>query len=69
MISRKYIRFEFVDDNVKNYKNTIKRFKDSDKIKDFFNKEGINTQKEIDAFNDVTKGINDADKAYRHRYV
>jgi len=55
--------FEFVDDNVKNYKNTIKRFKDSDKIKDFFNKEGINTQKEIDAFNDVTKGINDADKA------
>lgn len=55
--------FEFVDDNVKNYKNTIKRFKDSDKIKDFFNTEGINTQKEIDAFNDVTKGINDADKA------
>lgn len=55
--------FEFVDDNVKNYKNIIKRFKDSDKIKDFFNTEGINTQKEIDAFNDVTKGINDADKA------
>ena len=55
--------FEFVDDNVKNYKNTIKRFKDSDKIKDFFNTEGINTQKEIDAFNDVTKGINDADEA------
>lgn len=55
--------FEFVDDNVKNYKNTLKRFKDSDKIKDFFNTEGINTQKEIDAFNDVTKGINDADEA------
>lgn len=55
--------FEFVDDNVKNYKNTLKRFKDSDKIKDFFNTEGFNTQKEIDAFNDVTKGINDADEA------
>lgn len=35
----------------------------SQTIKDFFNTEGINTQDEIDAFNDVTKGINDADKA------
>lgn len=55
--------FEFVDDNVKNYKNTLKRFKDSDKIKDFFNTEGINTDEEINEFNEVTKGINDADKA------
>lgn len=37
----------------------------SQKIKDFFNTEGINTQEEIDAFNDVTKNINDADKAIK----
>lgn len=35
----------------------------SQKIKDFFDTEGINTQDEIDAFNDVTKGITDADLA------
>lgn len=35
----------------------------SQKIKDFFDTEGINTQEEIDAFNDVTKGISDADEA------
>lgn len=35
----------------------------SQKIKDFFDTEGINTQEEIDAFNEVTKGINDADIA------
>lgn len=35
----------------------------SQTIADFFSTEGINTQDEIDAFNDVTKGINDADKA------
>lgn len=35
----------------------------SQKIKDFFDTEGINTQEEIDAFNEVTKGINDADLA------
>ena len=53
-----------VDENLqKSYDDTINRFKDSNKIKDFFSTEGINTQDEIDAFNDVTKGINDADKA------
>lgn len=35
----------------------------SQKIKDFFDTEGINTQEEIDAFNDVTNGITDADEA------
>lgn len=63
------IPLDFTDatDNVKDiqksYDDTINRFKDSNKIKDFFTTEGINTQDEIDAFNDVTKGINDADKA------
>lgn len=47
----------------KSYENTINRFKDSDKIKDFFDTEGINTDEEINDFNEVTKGINDADKA------
>ena len=31
--------FEFVDDNVKDYENTINRFNDPDKIKQFFNTE------------------------------
>lgn len=35
----------------------------SQKIKDFFDTEGINTDEEINEFNEVTKGINDADKA------
>lgn len=35
----------------------------SQKIKDFFDTEGINTDEEINKFNEVTKGINDADKA------
>ena len=52
-----------VEDLQKSYEDTINRFKDSNKIKDFFDTEGINTQDEIDAFNDVTKGINDADEA------
>ena len=52
-----------VEDLQKSYDDTINRFKDSNKIKDFFTTEGINIQDEIDAFNDVTKGINDADKA------
>lgn len=47
----------------KSYENTINRFKDSDKIKDFFDTEGINIDEEINEFNEVTKGINDADKA------
>lgn len=37
----------------------------SQTIADFFNTEGINTQDEIDAFNDVTKNINNADKAIK----
>ena len=52
-----------VNDNYDKYTTIINRFKDSDKIKDFFNTEGINTQEEIDAFNDITKGITDADLA------
>lgn len=55
--------FEFVDDNVKDYENTINRFNDPDKIKQFFNTEGINTSDEVKQFNDLTNGINDADKA------
>lgn len=53
------------EDLQKSYDDTINRFgKDGSKtIADFFDTEGINTQEEIDAFNDVTKGINDADKA------
>lgn len=52
-----------LEETKKKIEEVSKRFDDSKKIKDFFNTEGINTQKEIDAFNDVTKGINDADKA------
>lgn len=44
-------------------KKTADRFNDSDKIKDFFDTEGINTDKEVNDFNKVTEGINDADKA------
>ena len=55
--------FEFVDDNVKDYEDTINRFNDPDKIKQFFNTEGINTSDEVKQFNDLTNGINDADKA------
>lgn len=47
----------------KSYENTINRFKDSDKIKDFFNTEGINTDAEIDEFNKVTESIKRADDA------
>ena len=42
---------------------TADRFNDSNKIKDFFDTEGINTDKEVNDFNKVTEGINDADKA------
>ena len=55
--------FEFVDVNVKDYEDTINRFNDSDKIKQFFNTEGINTKDELKQFNDITKGITDADLA------
>lgn len=53
------------EDLQQSYDDTINRFKDSNKIKDFFTTEGINTQDEIDAFNDVTKGISDADEAIK----
>lgn len=39
------------------------RFNDSDKIKDFFDTESINTDEEVNDFNKITEGINDADKA------
>lgn len=51
-------------------KAQIERFEDgidgtdgSQKIKDFFDTEGINTTALIDEFNKVTEGINDADEA------
>lgn len=47
----------------KSIEKTADRFNDSDKIKDFFDTEGINTDKEVNDFNKVTEGINDADKA------
>lgn len=62
--------FEFVDDNVKDYEDTINRFNDPDKIKQFFNTEGINTASEVKEFYDVysatdkaKQGIYDADVA------
>lgn len=55
--------FEFVDDDVKDYEDTINRFNDPDKIKQFFTTEGINTSDDVKQFNDLTNGINDADKA------
>lgn len=47
----------------KSIEKTADRFNDSDKIKDFFDTEGINTDKEVNDFNKVTEVINDADKA------
>ena len=51
-------------------KAQIERFKDdvggidgSQKIKDFFDTEGINTEDELKQFNNITKGIYDADVA------
>lgn len=55
--------FEFVDDNAKDYEDTLNRFNDPDKIKQFFNTEGINTKDELKQFNDITKGITEADLA------
>lgn len=62
--------FKFVDDNVKDYEDTINRFNDPDKIKAFFNEEGINTASEVKEFYDVysatdkaKQGIYDADVA------
>lgn len=47
----------------KSIEKTVDKFNDSDKIKDFFDTEGINTDEEVNDFNKVTEGINDADKA------
>lgn len=55
--------FEFVDDNAKDYEDTFNRFNDPDKIKQFFNTEGINTKDELKQFNEITKDITDADLA------
>lgn len=45
------------------FNKVVNRFKDSQKIKDFFDLEGINTQEEIDTFEKITDGITDADEA------
>lgn len=47
----------------KSIEKTTDRFNNSDKIKDFFDTEGINTDEEINEFNEITKGIIDADLA------
>ena len=52
-----------LEETKKKIEEVSKGFDDSQKIKDFFNTEGINTDEEINEFNEVTKGINDADKA------
>lgn len=52
-----------LEETKKKIEEVSKGFDDSQKIKDFFDTEGINTDKLIDEFNDVTKGINDADEA------
>lgn len=54
---------ENIEDLQESYENTINRFNDSDKIKDFFDTEGINTQDELDKFNEVADSITDADLA------
>lgn len=56
-------QIEDTDALQKSIKKTADRFNDSDKIKDFFDTEGINTDEEVNDFNKVTEGINDADKA------
>lgn len=53
------------EDLQQSYEDTINRFKDSDKIKDFFDTEGINTQDEIDYFNEVTKNARTAEEAIK----
>lgn len=56
-------QIEDTDALQKSIEKTADRFNDSDKIKDFFDTEGINTNKEVNDFNKITEGINDADKA------
>lgn len=47
------------------FNKVASRFKNSQKIKDFFDLEGINTQEEIDTFEKITDGITDADEAIK----
>ena len=52
-----------IEETKKKIKEVSKGFDDSKKIKDFFDTKGINTQEEINEFNEITKGITDADLA------
>ena len=52
-----------IEETKKKIKEVSKGFDDSKKIKDFFNTKGINTDEEINEFNEITKGITDADLA------
>ena len=61
--------FEFVDDNVKDYEDTINRFNDPDKIKAFFNEEGINTASEVKEFYDVYSATDKAKQGIYDAYV
>lgn len=54
-----------LEETKKKIKEVSKGFDDSKKIKDFFDTEGINTQKEIDSFNDVTKNAKTAEEAIK----
>lgn len=52
-----------LEETKKKIAEVSKRFDDSQKIKDFFDTEGINTDEEINEFNKVTEDINRADEA------
>lgn len=52
-----------LEETKKKIEEVSKGFDDSQKIKDFFNTKGINTDEEINEFNEITKGITDADLA------
>ena len=52
-----------LEETKKKIDEVSKGFDDSQKIKDFFDTEGINTDAEIDEFNKVTEGIKRADAA------
>lgn len=54
-----------LEETKKKIKEVSKGFDDSKKIKDFFDTEGINTQKEIDSFNEVTKNAKTAEEAIK----
>ena len=52
-----------IEETKKKIEEVSKEFDDSQKIKDFFDTEGINTDEEINEFNKVTEDINRADEA------